>query len=187
MMTQQLNVSILAAPLEAVDRRALSQAWYSALRFAPHNRAAALAVPSRRQERTAPPSIQSRATAPTRGSHVHTFLVRTLPRKSEANGTSDAHRDLPRRRNDREPLATRIERAFSSYGSSARRATFSLGRGSVRVHVVLQTRGDRTVLLAICPPQARTVVSRALTHARSALAARGVGIELREVEERRCS
>jgi hypothetical protein len=187
MMTQQLNVSILAAPLEAMDRGALSQAWYSALRFAPHHPAAKLAVPSRRPGRTAPSPIQSRATAPPRGSHVQTFLVRALPRKSEANGAGDGRRDLPYRRNDREPLAARIERAFSSYGSSARRATFSLGRGSVRVHVILQSRGNRTVLLAICPPQARSVVSRALTQARSALAARGVGIELREAEERRCS
>jgi hypothetical protein len=187
MMTQQLNVSILAAPLEAIDRRALSQAWYSALRFAAHHPAAALAVPSRSPGRTAPPSIQSRATAPPRGSHTQAFSVRALPRKSEANGGGDGRRYLPRRRTDREPLAARIERAFSSYGSPARRATFSLGRGSVRVHVILQTRGGHTALLAICPPQARAVVSRALTQARSALAARGVGIELREVEERRCS
>jgi hypothetical protein len=34
MMTQQLEVSILAAPLAAIDRRALSQAWYSALHLA---------------------------------------------------------------------------------------------------------------------------------------------------------
>ena len=34
MMTQQLEVSILAAPLAAIDRRVLSQAWYSALRLA---------------------------------------------------------------------------------------------------------------------------------------------------------
>ncbi len=34
MMTQQLHVSILAAPLAAIDPRALSQAWYSALRLA---------------------------------------------------------------------------------------------------------------------------------------------------------
>ncbi len=30
-MTQQLEVSILAAPLAAIDRRVLSQAWYAAL------------------------------------------------------------------------------------------------------------------------------------------------------------
>lgn len=34
-MTAQLEVSILAAPVAAIDPRALSQAWYSALRFGP--------------------------------------------------------------------------------------------------------------------------------------------------------
>src|SRR6202034_3463065 len=40
MMTQQLEVSILAAPLAAIDRRALSQAWYSALHLATPDRRA---------------------------------------------------------------------------------------------------------------------------------------------------
>jgi hypothetical protein len=34
MITQQLGYSILTAPLAAIDRRALSQAWYSALHLA---------------------------------------------------------------------------------------------------------------------------------------------------------
>ncbi|HEY1429269.1 MAG TPA: hypothetical protein VGF18_06830, partial [Candidatus Tumulicola sp.] len=38
-MTEQLRVSIVAAPLAAIDPRALSQAWYSALHLARESRA----------------------------------------------------------------------------------------------------------------------------------------------------
>jgi hypothetical protein len=176
-MTAQLEVSILAAPVAAIDRRALSQAWYSALRLA----------------RPAPLTAASRG----RANCCETFVSRSarliapkvqrpdtdVPRPSTArskrliiSGDGSA-RSRSRRGAARIPLAERIERAFSVPSPHLKRATFTIGRGKARVHVILQTKGERTTLLALCRPDLRGVVGRALTEARCALAARGIGIE----------
>ena len=78
MMTQQLEVSILAAPLAAIDRRALSQAWYSALHLARSDRSL---VPSRECGRCAV-AVPIEATRETR------YPSRLSPR---ADGTRAAH------------------------------------------------------------------------------------------------
>jgi hypothetical protein len=177
MMTAQLEVSILAAPVAAIDRRALSQAWYSALRLARPtpfavasrdraNRCETFVFPSRRliapkvQRRDA--DLPSPKTARSKGSVV-------------AGDGSAKHRS--RRRAARIPLAERIEHAFSAPNAHLKRATFAIGRGKARVHVILQTSGEHTTLLALCRPDLRGVVGRALTEARCALAAQGIGIK----------
>jgi hypothetical protein len=177
MMTNQLDVSILAAPLAAIDRRALSQAWYSALRLVPHVSPTALA-PARHRENAAicgaarriEPAARRRRSTEAEGSRV---IWRT-PRVPDGDreGTPTMRQAGPRTR-----LAERIERTFSDPRTKPKRATFSLGRGRARVHVILQTTGERTTLLAICRPELRAVVARALLQARIALATRGVGIE----------
>lgn len=176
MMTHQLEVSILAAPLGAIDRRALSQAWYSALRFAPQP-----------QMRNQPPVDRERqpnvcaprnaAPQPSSATALRTFRAQTTRSKRSANACGRASAVSVRANVSRGRLAERIERAFGSPGTSPKRATFSLGPGNSRVHVVMQTAGARTTLLAICRPELRDVVARALAQARAALAARGVGIQ----------
>jgi hypothetical protein len=186
MMTQELEVSILAAPLGAIDRRSLSQAWYTALRLAPGGRKAPDDFASDRRTRQPAVSGQPRAAnvVPQRAG-AQPFPIRAAVHKQSA--IADVCRNALHRQALRPPLARRIERAFADPNSRARRATFSLGRGNARVHVILQSKGDRTVLLAICPPEARDVVSRALAQARRALAARGIGLELPRDGGRRCS
>ena len=176
MMTHDLEVSILAAPLAQMDRGALSQAWYTALRLGPNARAGS----SRAVAAPPPVSCESysffekcatpRAAKPSSPSATH------LPARRLATGLDEMCRSARPAR--RATLAERIERAFAGAPQPAKRATFSLGRGNARVHIVLQTIGERPTLLALCRPELRTLVGRALAQARLALARRGIGVDL---------
>jgi hypothetical protein len=176
MMTHQLEVSILAAPLGAIDRRALSQAWYSALRCAPQTQMPKQASFDRVRQ---PYGRAPRSVAPlsSRAGKSGTFRAQATRSERSVNVCARASAVSARTNVSRGRLAERIERAFGSPGVSPKRATFSLGPGNSRVHVVMQTAGARTTLLAICRPELREVVARALGQARAALAARGVGIQ----------
>jgi hypothetical protein len=184
MITEQLQVSILAAPLAAIDRRALSQAWYAALRHAPRQRTTA---PAERAPVPATVLCRARGCVTTaafgkRASWRTHSAAEKAPRRTLADG-GGAHV----RCGFRSQLAQRIVRTFSDARGELQRATFSLGRGKVRVHVILQSKDGKTALLALCPPEVRAIVARALTEARSALAARGIGVEVQAREVRRCS
>ncbi|HXO17241.1 MAG TPA: hypothetical protein VN909_03645 [Candidatus Dormibacteraeota bacterium] len=187
MMTHQLEVSILAAPLGAIDRRVLSQAWYSALGLASSRPDAPATSASARTTAAAAFVRGGPATAMPHRAGAPLLPVRAVPRKAAGIPLNCASRNEFHRRTVRSKLAVQIERTFADPGSHVRRATFSLGRGSVRVHVILQTKGEHAVLLAICSPEVRGIVSRALTQARHALAARGIDLELRKNEDRTCS
>lgn len=186
MMTQQLEVSILAASLAAIDRRVLSQAWYAALRLqrdAPTAAASESPMPERRS-RIAP----SRCAFPAVRFGPAQARSEIAPRAHSTKKTRACVDEQSRRprevRPPRPPLARAIESAFA--GAPLRRATFSVGRGSARIHVVLQTKGNRTTLIALCRPHLSEAVARALAQARVALAARGIGVELRARGDRRC-
>jgi hypothetical protein len=186
MMTQQLEVSILAAPLAAIDRRALSQAWYSALHLARPERSP---VPSRECSPCtvatpidAAPKRESESLSPRPAAARVAHSVQTKPSKMAAQPSA------PRISVNREavPLSLRIERRFAHPTSQIKRATFSMGRGEARVHVILQTNGNVATLVALCRPQMRSVVARALAQARFALAARGFVLDL-DSAGKRCS
>lgn len=185
MMTQQLEVSILAAPLAGMDRRVLSQAWYSALRLAPKVQPITpVRAPAHRETGIC---IQRRSvggSGPAR-TGVVTHVAPVGRARRTAVGVDEAAAIL-RRPAARSTLAQRIERAFAGAGSPQRRATFSMGRGHARVHVILQTTGARATLLALCRPELRDVVARALVEVRLALARRGIGVEMQAVG-RACS
>lgn len=188
MMTQQLKVSILAAPLAAIDRRTLSQAWYSALRLAREEQsparvngckldAAFVREPAPRRDEMTVERLRGAATRSPRVAKPTTTVTsgEEEPRKAVA------------RRSLRSPLAQRIERAFSDRRPQLKRATFSIEHGGARVHLILQTRGSSAALVALCRPELRNVVARALAQARFALAARGIGLEVETKGVRRCS
>jgi hypothetical protein len=180
MMTQQLELSILAAPLAAIDRRALSQAWYSALHLA---RPPQSAAPFRQ---LGPCSVSSSASktlsdetqfsrARSRDARVpHQVLAKPPP---ATTAQSSAARIPADRRIA--PLSQRIERRFTDSPTPVKRATFSMGRGAARVHVILQTNGNVANLVALCRPDMETIVARALAQAGLALARRGFAIDLR--------
>jgi hypothetical protein len=170
--TQQLGISVLSAPLAAIDRRALSQAWYSALHLAQDHapvargstRVVALARPARLQ------ALPARQTPPARASGG--VLAR-----AHASQTSPARPALAvERRTPRTLLARRIERALLDPRL----------RGA-RIVVMLHGAGDRVRLVALCAPSARRAVAAALEEARFALASRGIALHAGVVGEGPCS
>jgi hypothetical protein len=172
---EQLQFNVLAAPLASVDRRALSQAWYSALygtgaqpaSAAPKHRTAPLARSG------AAPAARGAQNAPAYGTH------RTLekPPESERAALPPANE----RRTPRAPLAKKIERTLLQPGASARSATFRVGKG--RVHVVVQQRPHGLQLVALCARGAYANVAQALMQARFALAQRGIALETKLYDE----
>jgi hypothetical protein len=173
-MTTASGVAVIATQVARTDRRALSEAWYSALHLA-H----APASRSARAARTLAPAPSTTPAALPRGrsGERHTG---TQP----ATGTRRAHREnelattapLERRR----PAcanARRIERAVTAlaahwHGQAAQ--TVDIAGGRVRLLV----RADRgtTRIVAVCSPPLRDTVERALASARFALAQTGVTV-----------
>jgi hypothetical protein len=176
MMTQQLGVSIIAAPLSAIDRRTLSQAWYTALRIGKHSEPLA-ASPALRLHYgclSSSPHVLSQNSSET--AH-HASVMTSSSHRASATISKHAEGLAPKshgRLVTRCALAAQIERAFSRPRAYPKRATLSIGRGRARVHVILQTCGAKATLLAICRPEMREIVARALAQARVVLASRGV-------------
>ncbi|HEY1656343.1 MAG TPA: hypothetical protein VGF86_14665 [Candidatus Tumulicola sp.] len=169
-MTDSLRASILTAPLAAIDRRELLQAWCSALGLVQHGAPAARVLeesPSRerRHEGNAPATVS--ASRRQLRSALPLLRLVAARRDPSADGGVEAGR------RSRTYLARAIERTFAGPQRPAR-ATFSIGSERARVHVVMQNRGGRLRLVALCAPVHRAVVARALVRACRALAARGV-------------
>jgi hypothetical protein len=169
--TAQIGISVLSAPLAAIDRRSLSQAWYSALHLA---RDASLpkGAPARRADaRPAPASVRASGVA-------SSVRAGAAPASSKASHRAPARAGaVLERRAPRLQLARRIERTLFERASSAARTTFAVGEGAGRVVVALHVGGGRVRLVALCSPALRRTVTRALDQARFALAARGIAMD----------
>jgi hypothetical protein len=179
MMTQQLEVSILAAPLAAIDRRALSQAWYSALRYGMHEPRTIAEVTVWNKTSLGRPRSDRRYFATGGQCLKGEFSAAVVRSKAKPVSSGQGWCNPSRRSAPRSALAIRIERVFSDRFARPRRATFAIGRGIARVHVILQTNGTKVTLVALCRPEMRPIVARALAQARLALAARDVVTEAR--------
>ena len=78
------------------------------------------------------------------------------------------------RRSPRSDLARRIERVVARPLAASRGAFFALRGPYGRVQILLRSHGGRTHLIAVCSPEARVDVARALDQARYALARGGI-------------
>ena len=172
-ISEQLSLSVLTAPVASLDRRTLSQAWYSALYrgATPHR---ALELP-RQHVRG-----RSGAFAGTVGSVQN--LTAPAPQARVAKGgacpaRAGAEGPSAERRSARTPLARRIERLLLRPGEPVRRAALAVDGSGARVHLVLHTQGNQTMLLALCPRRSLERVAQALEQARYALASRGVALQ----------
>ncbi|MGC2129816.1 MAG: hypothetical protein WA629_06940 [Candidatus Aquilonibacter sp.] len=173
MITQQLSFSILTAPLAAIDRRSLSQAWYSALHLA-H---ATNSPTSCGRTSVDPPRIEGRP----RRSGATSSAVRPGERAAPVIRTGHETSRIaqgPERRAERSPLARRIERTFLDPIRANSRATFTIDGTQARVHVALQTTASGVRLIAVCPAAIRIGVARALDEARYALALCGIALRI---------
>lgn len=170
------RIDVLTTQLAETDRRALSQAWYSALHVAERTPHPALRSVARREvtpavaaRRAIPPRVSSPVSrAGTRA--VAAAVAET--RRLRSGAGSDFERRVPKT-----ALARRVE------GVLARRvpgafASFVLRNGDGRVRLVVRSDGARTRVFAICAPALRERVERALAQARFALAGRGVRAEV---------
>jgi hypothetical protein len=173
MMTQQLQASILTAPLPEIDRRALSQAWYSALHLARTHQDAA--APPRRTKKL---PVPAGCRLPAFPRVVNSQRVRSGVTVSQSySKRSPVFAAADSRRESRVALARKIEHAFLAPRGSIARSALTLAHGEARVHLVLQSSGERMRLIAICRPADRETVARALAQVRFALAARGRRLE----------
>jgi hypothetical protein len=179
--TQQLGVSVLSAPLGAIDRRSLSQAWYSALHLA-HERPSASPALSRV---AAQPSREAR-TVTTHAARPGNLVA--FPATQRGAGNSATHTGVSvERRSPRSPLARRIERAVLDRRVPAPNAAFTVRAGALRAVVVVSGAAGRLRLVALCSPSSRRAVARALEEARFALASRGILLETGLLGARSCS
>lgn len=167
MTTKPSAVAVVATNVAGSDRRALSQAWYSALHLA-------------ERARSEPPSQARRA------SGVHTGPgPRERDRGADAPHAPHAAQRVParagstatitgvlERRAPASELARRIERALV-HRPPATSASIAIAGAGGRVHVLLRIGNGTTRIVALCAPQLKERVERALAQARFALAASG--------------
>jgi hypothetical protein len=172
MMKEQLGFSVLSAPLAALDRRAISQAWYSALHLAGNRSPASTPMASQGSGLVASAVHMKQAPPAEHGATGSQAQVRAQERHHVASRVDATQ---PDRRVLRSPLARKIETAFLRPTKPLHRATFTIG-GESRVHISIQNSGFGMSLVAVCAPAVRGTVAKALDEARYALAARGISI-----------
>ncbi|HTX59481.1 MAG TPA: hypothetical protein VMH02_07345 [Verrucomicrobiae bacterium] len=173
MMTNELAVSVLAAPLAAIDRRTLSQAWYSALHL-------------QRDAATAP------APASRKGEDAQSRPLHERPAANRPRGLGNVPPRFPAVRSERERLGgaagtperrapgasgARVARAIRAVREPGRCSVLRLAGGASRAVLFLQTRGSRAYVVALCTPEARPLLERTLAQARYSLAARGIALD----------
>lgn len=171
MTTQHAGFTVLSTPVALCDRRALSQAWYSALHL--HKCGDATSGHGRKT------AVQGRAQ---RGSHLQTPASGNPKAQlavAQWGGSALALTGAPaiERRMLRSKLAQKIERVFTAAKTPPKHASFSLEGARGRVQILLQQHGSYTQIIALCPPAARDIVAQALVQARYALSLRGIAIQ----------
>jgi hypothetical protein len=175
-MTTASGVAVVATQLAQTDRRALSQAWYSALHLAD---ASAPPRRSRAAQSTAAPSTahaleeQAPAAGVRSAAPMRPAAVPSGTREQRFAAASE-------RRCAPSAAARRVERAVERIARAPHRTgaqTIAIDGGRVRLLV----RSDRgaTRIVALCSEPLRAGVERALAHARFALAARGHAVTVR--------
>lgn len=169
-ISEQLQFSVLTAPVATLDRRTLSQAWYSALYGS-----GATASSAKNATPQAPQTQQRIVPARKTPANQEPEHTRSL-RATGAQTVQRAQGAPPERRAPRSALARKIERAVLRPRSVAHKASFTIDGEQGRVHIVLHTQGTQLKLVAICPPKACVHVAAALSQARYALASRGIDL-----------
>lgn len=171
-ITEHLKFSVLSAPIASLDRRALSQAWYSAL----YGDAAPArgATPASAAPSPSSTNVHAHAEAPSVHARNETASAALA---GKARCAAAASGEIEERRGPRSPLARRIERTFLHPRGRVRKATFAIDGVQGRVQILLQSSGGRLTLVAVCPPKAKAHVAAALAQARYALALRGIAMD----------
>jgi hypothetical protein len=167
------GVAVVTMQIALTDRRALSQAWYSALHLA--RATAPPAGPTRRAAAAVAPAHAAPAQAHAgRDAHPWTAPLAT-PRAARAVAPRGIGADERRRavtETDR-----RLGRAIATLAARPRRPlahTVDVAGG--RVRLLVQSDGRTTRIVALCSAALREPVGRALARARFALAGAGIAV-----------
>jgi len=165
-MTNASGVAVVATQLAQTDRRALSQAWYSALHLAHAGNT------PRTVTRAAAPATPHGA--PSHDVHAHSPEARTARLSPErAVRAQRATSPLVERRGVPTDAMRRVERAVTSIARSARpRPSRTIAIDGGRVTLLVRVDPGATRIVALCREPLRPTVERALARARFALAVR---------------
>lgn len=167
-MTTAPHLAVVATQLAQTDRRALSQAWYSALHLA-RRETPVTRTPTRTAAGAARVAMPPRAVAPNDGPPGGR-TARAMPRGAPATGP----RIALERRGVPTDLARRLERAVErAVRTTYRRSSQTIAIDGGRVTLLVRSEPGATRIVALCGEPVRATVERALAHARFALAARG--------------
>lgn len=175
-MQHTTGVAVLATHLADTDRRALSQAWYSALHLADRS------VRARPAPRASAPTGDASARTSAQRTADHHANSGTRGPRAARNAARAARPDLlaaaAERRTPKTELARRIEHGLVRRLPRAAAASFAVRAAGGRVQLIVRCDGERTRVVAVCAPPLRERVERALAHARFALTGRAVRAEV---------
>jgi hypothetical protein len=160
------DIAVIRARLPYVDRRALSQAWFSALHQEEDVRAQ---VASRRKDAVAESGPGTTAAAAPRTPRAERETTQTaLPQRRTA-----ASRRAAAAPEARSALAPRAAHRAHEAPSAVRRnwhgASFTVNVGEARVRILARSSGNRLTLVAVCSARYAQLVARALAHASAGL------------------
>jgi hypothetical protein len=151
------KVAVIKARLPYIDRRALSEAWYSALHVAGNG---GLRVPARRASDAArderPVTLTAEALEPMSGAETAAIRARAgSPASQTAPGESTAL--VRARRQSARGLAFQRARSYPPFN-----ATLTLGLDGARVQILLRRDGPALRVIALCSERHVELVRRAL-------------------------
>ncbi|MBC5811045.1 MAG: hypothetical protein GIW95_09395 [Candidatus Eremiobacteraeota bacterium] len=165
-LQQHSGLAVVRARLPYVDRRSLSQAWFSSLHLAG-------AAPQSRQTRRSPSADArepaSQRAAARRGAALHAPADRCAPAgvRGRAAGTQLEESHALARRSPRARTLVRLP------ASAPARATFSIKLGTARIHVAMRRSGSTLHVVTLCSARHLEAVKAALERLAHELAAQG--------------
>lgn len=169
---QNSPLAVIYAPLGKTDRRALSEAWYSALHLQTRQDLGA------QTRRRVGKSYERRSGVRVRGDQP--FEGRSRISTTPSGRTMEAGiRQNPgcERRASRLTVARKIERLAHASQGCNQSATLTLEGDHGRVHIVIRVIARQVRVIAVCAPKARDIVRDALLQARCALARNGMALD----------
>jgi hypothetical protein len=173
------GVAVVTTQLAWTDRRALSEAWYSALHLAEHD------LPRNRPRSGSPGGVRYASPVRADGS-VHAARSRAVAEGAAQRPRRSTDRREPKpsfaprpseRRCERAVLAARAGRVPYRATPPSAAQSFVVRCAGGRVQLFVRHDRDRTRVVALCSPSLRERVERALARARYTLAARSIRAE----------
>jgi hypothetical protein len=166
------KIAVITTRLPYIDRRALSEAWFSALHLASDGpippRAVRAPEPDVRESRASRGSVTAQAPRPCRASDTRTRAPSAAPAGTERRGFGQSAAV----RTARTAFAgVEAERSF--------RTSLTVGVRGERVALSLRRSGGMLHIVAVCRPEVAAIVSRALACAGLYLRARGESVRSR--------